>query len=395
MNQKKILFILFIVLCIFWLKDLEFFLDRFRAPFIWIFSTGGALCLLGVFACQKPVLRMICIHTGAAFLALLLFEAYLWNQAPDDDLASISYEGDYFQRNEILGYGPKKGSQVRSLKLYGKEFVYYVSYTIDSNGLRISPAHNPNASGCILFFGGSFTFGEGVQDEQTLPYQLGLKTGGKFLMYNFGFHGYGPHQMLSAIEQGLVERVIQCDPKHVFYWLNTGHIARSAGLAPWDSHGPRYILDENGLLKFSGRFDEHFLIPIDIRRQLKSSLIYRKTIGIDRSLRDGDFQLFWAIIEKAKQLAHRRFPNSEFHVLFWDLKDTTRKQKEVVEHLTSHLVGKEFDLNAVSVMLPKFHEDPSAYELSPYDRHPNPLAYEMIAEYLVQNIIGAELEKEY
>ena len=77
-------------------------------------------------------------------------------------------------------------------------------YTIGPNGLRVSPPYEEVADvPCALFFGGSFTFGTGVEDDEALPYVAGILSEGKYRVYNFGYRGYGPHQMLAALESGL------------------------------------------------------------------------------------------------------------------------------------------------------------------------------------------------
>jgi hypothetical protein len=55
-------------------------------------------------------------------------------------------------------------------------------------------------------FGCSFTFREGVEDREAMPYLVGELS--KYIVYNFGFHGYGAHQMLSALEYGIVDRIV-------------------------------------------------------------------------------------------------------------------------------------------------------------------------------------------
>ncbi len=91
------------------------------------------------------------------------------------------------------------------------------------------PPSNKENGKCVLFFGGSFTFGEGLNDNETMPYSVGIKMKGKYQVYNFGFHGYGPHQMLSAIEHNMVNDIISCKQKYVIYQALVTHADRSGG----------------------------------------------------------------------------------------------------------------------------------------------------------------------
>lgn len=47
-----------------------------------------------------------------------------------------------------------------------------------------------------------------VNDNETAAYQVGEMSSGNYRIFNFGFKGYGPHQMLSAIEHSLVEDIV-------------------------------------------------------------------------------------------------------------------------------------------------------------------------------------------
>ena len=52
----------------------------------------------------------------------------------------------------------------------------------------------------VIFTGCSFVFGEGVNDNQTLPYLYG-KQNPAVRCYNYGFPGYGTQQMLAVLQQ--------------------------------------------------------------------------------------------------------------------------------------------------------------------------------------------------
>ena len=60
--------------------------------------------------------------------------------------------------------------------------------------------------------------------------------------------------MLSALEQGMVERIVECRPKIAIYQVPRTHVLRSAGIIKWDKHGLEYILLSDGTVKFDGHF---------------------------------------------------------------------------------------------------------------------------------------------
>ena len=89
-----------------------------------------------------------------------------------------------------------------------------------------------------------------------MPYQVSRKTHGIYRVYNFGFHGYGPHQMLSALEHSLVEGIVECVPQYAIFQALVSHVSRSAGSASWEQHGPKYILGKDGQVHYVGSFDQ-------------------------------------------------------------------------------------------------------------------------------------------
>ncbi len=54
--------------------------------------------------------------------------------------------------------------------------------------------------------------GAGLEDDETLSYQVGVQSGGRYRTFNFAANGYGPAQMLAAIETGMVGRIVDTTP---------------------------------------------------------------------------------------------------------------------------------------------------------------------------------------
>ena len=94
-----------------------------------------------------------------------------------------------------------------------------------------------------------------------MPYLVGERSGNRFRVYNFGFHGYGPHQMLAALTGGRVQDTVDCQPTHVVYQAIVPHVERVSGLATWDRHGPRYVETQDGGVRLAGRFDDTEVKP--------------------------------------------------------------------------------------------------------------------------------------
>jgi hypothetical protein len=77
-----------------------------------------------------------------------------------------------------------------------------------------------------------------------------------------------------------------------------------------------------------------------------------------------------------------RYPGCEFHVIFWDDKNF-KDYKEVLEELKR----KKIRVHLITDILSDFYGKQSEYRISKYDRHPTPLAHEIIAEYVARKVI--------
>lgn len=310
-------------------------------------------------------------------------------------------EEPYFRQHEILGYAPRISTNVSARKYYRDELIYDVTYSIDSSGLRVgSPISSNNTdTRSVLFFGGSFTFGEGVDDEETMPYQVGIITGGKYACYNFGFHGYGPHQMLAALENDSVENITNHCPKYAIYQGMTPHVARSAGLTSWDNQGPRYILNDGEELIFAGKMSDIHkegtwrTNPLVSKwywvalAQLRKSSILKRAFFEKWSISDKDIDLYVALVDRARALFESRYPDGEFHVIFWDVK-LGKGQSKYDDKVLKRLYSKAIRVHLISKALPGYDNNVLQYVISVHDHHPNALTHSLIAKYVVENILG-------
>src|SRR4030095_13739981 len=73
---------------------------------------------------------------------------------------------------------------------------------------------------------------------------------------NFGFLGYGPHQMLAQLQQELVRDAIDCTPRYAIYQALPSHVSRAAGLEAWDQAGPKYTLGKDRTIIPVGHFND-------------------------------------------------------------------------------------------------------------------------------------------
>lgn len=115
-------------------------------------------------------------------------EFAIWNPDSSDcypnQMKDWSYNG-FYNRLTPNNYNPSSCYKV------GNKKIFNVSYRIDKYGRRISTQPRIDKDlNYMLFLGGSFVSGQGVQDEETLPSQM-AKWFPNYRMYNYGIPGSG------------------------------------------------------------------------------------------------------------------------------------------------------------------------------------------------------------
>jgi hypothetical protein len=354
-------------------------------PYLWI-GFIWALVFLGAMAClSKPFSRALFFLLFNASLVAAMFavtEAYFyWRE--DEPV----YSDGYRSQDDVLGFVPISGVRAHSSKMEGGKLLYNVTYSIDSNGLRIPPpANTESPSACIAFFGDSFTFGEGLEDNETLAYQVAVQSGGRFRTFNFGFHGYGPHQMLAAVEYGVVRRVVNCRPDYAIYQAIPDHAARVAGKVPYGKHAPRYQLTAAGDIGYAGHFDDDATwLMSGTRQQFIKSAMYRWLQNVTRSaISDDDVHLMLAIVRRTREQLAAQYPGIQFHVILWI---NSKREEAIYQQLQHGLRELSVPVHLVEDILPGYRLGASNYVLSDKDRHPTALANRTLASYVVTKIV--------
>jgi hypothetical protein len=166
-------------------------------PVVWIPLVGTVLFSLIALKYLTLAWLMILVTSAAAFLSMYYFFRrsrcgfILFNLGVVATMLSIlecysysniqttrfekEYERKFMRDDSVLGYAPVHGQLAPVKRFAGSQLIYDVTYTIDADGLRIAAGldENPHDNRCMLFFGCSFTFGEGVDDHEAMPYVAG------------------------------------------------------------------------------------------------------------------------------------------------------------------------------------------------------------------------------
>ncbi len=362
-----------------------------HGAWIIIFSIGFLCALATGLYVKSTALKLVLFHVGAALFAFAIFESFLEYTFQKTFFGGKMvneggcYEPGYYDSHPFLGYGPGKDGEYSCIKYINDELVYDVTYT-RKNGLRVVPASNQYSQDAAIFLGCSFTFGEGLGDHATIPNQFNLHSGGQYNVKNYGFHGYGPHQMLKNIKQKVRSDIEGMDGNHVaFYTFIPDHIKRAAGKTKWDRSGPRFEI-ENDELVYKGSFNfqspEYFGQSNTVRRVLtalqKSRIYYQVFIARDVNQKDLDRTI--AIISRSNQLLSEM--GVDFHVAVWDLYHIgyAFHTQDDFDYFIEQLEKENISMLKISSLIDS--ERILDYTLHQHDAHPNEKATELIAREL-------------
>lgn len=285
---------------------------------------------------------------------------------PQGNTTYFSPDSDYMKKFHAyrtmspLGFLPLPGNYTSKKLSRNGDILYDVTYSIGDDGFRITPQSNNSVQIHINFLGCSFTFGEGLNDDATLPFSL-QASDEHISVKNYGMHGYGVHQALRIAETMSLTGDIN------FLLTAPWHSERSACIPIFGQGSPRYIL-KNGQATLDGK------CPIpdgdSVRtRILDHSHLYRqiKQLLRERS-QDGEIDLYLALVEKLHiaSLDH----GQRFIVGFIKADDGwfsgTYTNQKIMDHLAS--MGIELlDLT----LAPSDDQLGKEYFIHELDRHPS------------------------
>ena len=291
--------------------------------FRWIGLSWMSAFAAAAFVCQdRP--RVVLINLAGVAGVLFLLELYCGGGlaplglAPNDWVLR-EYTRHAWVLDESLGYAPEKNTRIAAKKIFRGEVVYDAIYSIDENGFRRTPPR-PAGSPAVMFLGDSFTFGHGLNDDETFPAVFQSASGCKAI--NLAYDGYGPHQMLRILETGQeLPEASPYRPYQAFYLSLPDHADRAAGAVFWDPSGPRYEIDADGTLRYRGPWRGRVASKA-ISTFFRSSIMGLWWLNrwrldtVTPAEKERNDERFSAIVASSMRIFKKRY-RGDFRVLFW------------------------------------------------------------------------------
>ena len=292
--MKKILFLLAVVFLYF----ISYFFKNFQLLLI-------STCFLFLFGFLFKIFnKNFLTSVFSILLVITIIELFLFFK--NNNKITIIKNNSNIVKNikyekSLLGHKPVSGIQHHKI-ISNNSTILDAHYTIGDNGFRLTPQKNNLEKEKIFnFFGGSFVFGWGLNDNETLPY-FSQTYFDEWKINNYGISGYGIHQMLAQIEKDGVNGSINILITHV------PHIPRATCKRDYSFGTPKYILKKGKIIR-SGFCNYGYLDFLPIPRII-GSIINRSQIKIllDKTLyrkddmdKDG-IELYLAMIKKINHI---------------------------------------------------------------------------------------------
>lgn len=270
-------------------------------------NSAGALLLAASLVLLAPLARApqrssVLVSLSMVLLGLALadwFTPFVFPPGPQTIFRT--YASGYRSGVTEVGVLPSPGAYRSERHAADGTVIYDVTYTVGPDQLRVTP-DNPAGPYRVNFFGCSFTYGEGLRDDETLPYYFSQAIRTAHVM-NFGYHGRGANNALALLESNWDTT------GDINFFLGAGfQVERGVCHPDWTVHSPRYELLSDGSLKRNGACGE----PRGLSdRLLTSAYRYSNILAkVDNFLRshisDDDVRLYLATLRRMASLSHAR-----------------------------------------------------------------------------------------
>lgn len=349
---------------------------------------GGAAAALS----RRNAVRNVALVMAGVGAALLIVElgALAWVNVPKlwgyTTAKHYAHEGHLGSRGGPLGYAPLADNTVTESSYLGRDPVFEgVHYAFDAKARRVVPLPHP-APKHALFFGGSYVFGEGLPNDQTVSARFQGAAQGEFQAYNYAYKGYGPNQMYCLLQDDTkFDDIPQHDGVAVYGFIQN-HIWRTVG-APWQLATvpgiPIFRLDADGRLEGPMTYDE---IPAMERRvgwytflqtysPLGRLLVSKKFL---RAVRDDEAMRTTAAVIVASAKAYKTRFQGEFYTVIWP-------RRRLAPAIESQFIAL-LEAGGVRVLQPPPLPNPQEAMLHPVDEHPSAKEVDWIAQHVYEAI---------
>ena len=297
----------------------------FIAGTIWLppvaaLGLGSVLALAGVVLFRGPKWRTIWLVLAsllASFAAAEGFFGVLAEPALNRNMTKIDTPSQWNVSDDVVGYRPEPGVKVDVVGNFHDELVYHKTYTIEPSGARLTPGSVPQGP-TYLFMGDSYIFGEGLNDDETVPSQFAQHLATPAHVVNLGVLGYSPAHLVRALETGLYDKYVVGKVGAVITWSTPLQMPRVIGDGGWLGSSPRFELDAAGNLRYTGSFTGYRLRhPMAGAWYLARTYLASAARASEAEAEREQTELYIALLKRLRDLVRERYAAPLIMIYDW------------------------------------------------------------------------------
>lgn len=354
---------------------------------LWI----GALAAVGLIVGKR---RKFLLTIASLFLFLGIVETttLAYEEFVKAPAKKYSYEANvapgWMAEHRLVGYAFRGPVELLATATIGKDVIYErVPYKIDVHSRRLCAA-TQHPTRHALFFGGSFAFGEGLSNDQTLGCQFQKMSGGEYESTTYAMMGWGAAQ--AVIELGVDSLFVDIkEPSGiaVFAFIDD-HVYRTTwkiDTASDFADYPFFTSKENGALEGPFRASDRW--PLGLKGVFfgflrKVSPTFRNLVKPSWFRTTSDVQAVITtarVLGAARKLYRARF-DGEFIVLLWP-------RSRLDPLLEGLFVNELANLEVPVFLAPALPGDTERAKLHPKDGHPSSEETTWVARALYEEVL--------
>lgn len=166
--------------------------------------------------------------------------------------------------------------------------------------------------------------------------------------------------------------------------------------------GPQYAVTEDGGVKRAAKAspdaqpmrwsDRLARLPGAWRVQalLQRSAVLKLLRERNNFATASDLRLYFAVVKEAAAIAARRWPQAERHILAWNIHESYAGS---FEGFQIGLKATGWRVHDIVKALPGYASNPVIHSLHRFDLHPNAAAHDLVAKYVVEEILERSPEE--
>ena len=353
---------------------------RHPEPIIWSLWLPALLLVLSLLLALS---RNAAFFASMAVLAVAVVElgfgfAHPWKPRPN---TRHVVTGKIERYDSVASFGATPGASSTVRRIVDGETEFEVTYSIDLHGRRVTPVpEGSSPEKAALFFGGSWVYGSGLDDRDTLAAAFS-RLYPQYRSYNYAYERYGPSQALDLIRVRDLRAEIPEDVGLAFYVLTGPDLARVIGTmrisTRWCRRCSNYVVDDSGAVVRDGDLSTANPLRTILFSLLEPSNVLKYLrVDLPRNFSDADRMRFAAVVGAIRDDLAEIFPAAEFFLVV----ESKESYSPIAASFFDSVGLRVFDYGEL------FSPHDPRMRLSPKDPHPSAFANERIARLLVADL---------